>query len=121
MNNYIGFISKPDKEPLYDIIYPHGFGYVVVLIRTILGMMVLLATREICKPILKNILFRLFNQDKSNPDSFKKKRIELPLNYLTYFILGVNVTFTSPYIYRCLNIERDLRYTELWINKISNE
>jgi len=113
LNNYIGLLNKPDKPPLYDIRYPDAFGWTVVVFRTILGMAILVANRQILKPVWKRILCAVFFQDREDIECLRKKRIEIPLSYLTYLILGFNVTFSSPYLFRMLNIERDYSYTEL--------
>lgn len=113
LNNYIGLLIKPDAPPLYDIHYPDTHGMFNVVIRTVFGMTVLLLTRQTIKPIFKKILCTIFFQDPTNIENMRKKRIEIPLNYLTYLFLGFNVTFTSPYVFRLLNIERDYSYTEL--------
>lgn len=113
LNNYIGLLNKPDKPPLYDIRYPDAFGSFAVFVRTVLGMAMLLATRQLCKPFWKYILCKLFSVDSDDVEGTRKKRIEIPHNYLTYLFLGFNVTFSSPYVFRLLNIERDYEYTEL--------
>lgn len=113
LNNYMGLLDKPDKPPLYDIRYPDAFGWSVVVFRTILGMVVLVAYRTISKPIWKRLLCAIFFQDRKDVECLRKKRIEIPLSYFTYLILGFNVTFSSPYLFRLLNIQRDYSYTEL--------
>lgn len=113
LNNYIGLLNKPDKPPLYDIRYPDAFGFFTVFVRTFLGMTILLATRQLVKPFWKYILCKLFCVNSKDIEGMRKKRIEIPHYYLTYLILGFNVTFSSPYIFRLLNIERDYEYTEL--------
>jgi sphingosine-1-phosphate phosphatase 1 len=114
LNNTIGLLVKPDVPPLYDIKFPgYPLGYVAVMARSLLGIAVLALTRDLSKRFLRVYLCKIFKQDVNDPISFQKKRIELPLYYLTYFFLGFNVTFTSPYLFRLLNIERDYSFTEL--------
>ena len=113
LNHRIGLIHQPDTPPLYDINYPDALGWFNVFLRTALGMAVLLATKIFFMFFFKHFLCLVFNQDRTNPDTFRKKLIELPLYYFTYFLLGINVTFTSPYIFRLLGIERDYSFTEI--------
>lgn len=113
LNNYIGLLHKPDKPPLYDIRYPDAIGYFEVVVRTLLGMLVLVMTRQAFKPLIKYILCKVLFLNPGCVDSMRKKRIEITSNYMTYLILGFNVTFTSPYIFRLLHIERDYENTEL--------
>lgn len=113
LNMYLNILHKPEKPPLYDIRYPDALGYVTVVIRTIFGMAMLLLSRQVAKAFWKRFLCVIFSMDSQNVNHMRKKRIEIPLNYLTYMILGFNVTFFSPYVFRLLNIERDYSYTEL--------
>jgi hypothetical protein len=113
LNNYIGLLHKPDKPPLYDIRYPDAIGFFEVVVRTVLGMLVLVTTRQVCKPFWRSVLCKVLFLDPNDVESMRKKRIEIPSNYMTYLVLGFNVTFTSPYVFRMLNIERDYENTEL--------
>ncbi len=114
LNNYLGFLNRPDEPPLYDIHFPNALGYVLGVLRTILGLLVLFATRQIFKSSLLRIMCYLNGVSPADSAEIKKeKKIELPYYYFTYFAMGLNIAFTSPYLFRLLNIERDYSYTEL--------
>lgn len=38
LNYQLGFISKPDNPPIYDIRFPNQIGYIIGVLRTILGL-----------------------------------------------------------------------------------
>jgi sphingosine-1-phosphate phosphatase 1 len=113
LNNNLGLLNKPANPPLYDIHFPNALGYVFGVVRTILGLLIILATRQFFKFSLLRFLCHFHNLNPKDPVSKQQKKIELPYNYLTYFAIGLNIAFTSPYVFRLLNIERDYSYTEL--------
>ncbi|CAF0704718.1 unnamed protein product [Brachionus calyciflorus] len=113
LNNKFGFLHKPDEPPLYDIHFPTAIGYLLGILRTILGLILLLCTRQFFKKFLLKFLCHINRMDHKNSENKKEKKIELPYNYLTYFAIGVNTAFTFPFLFRLLKIERDYSYTEL--------
>lgn len=113
LNNYFGFLVKPMFPPLYDINFPNTLGYLLAIVRTILGLIMLVITRQIFRLVLLRLLCYYHKLDHKNPESKKQKKIELPYYYFTYIAVGLNVTFTSPLLFRILSIARDYTYTEL--------
>lgn len=113
LNNKLGLLHKPDEPPLYDIHFPNAFGYFLGVLRTLLGLLLVLCTRQLFKNFLLKFLCFICKLDSKNPESKKQKKIELPYNYITYFALGVNIAFTIPFLFRLLTIERDYSFTEL--------
>ncbi|RNA24291.1 sphingosine-1-phosphate phosphatase 1-like [Brachionus plicatilis] len=109
LNNKLGFLQKPDEPPLYDIHFPNAFGYFLGVLRTIMGLVLVLCTRQLFKKFLLKFLCYVYKLDHLNPESKKQKKIELPYNYMTYFAIGVNIAFTFPYLFRLLSIERDYK------------
>ena len=113
INNYLGYLNKPAEPPLYDIHFPDAMGYLYGVIRTILGLLMLYLTRVFFKSSLLKFLCKIHGLDSKDPRSKQEKKIELPYCYITYFSIGLNIAFTSPYIFRMLDIQRDLSYTEI--------
>ena len=113
INNYLGYLSKPNEPPLYDIIFPDALGYLFGVIRTILGLSTLMATRLLFKSSLLKLLCSIYKCDINDPATRQQKKIELPYNYITYFGVGLKISFISPFIFRCLGIARDYSFTEL--------
>jgi sphingosine-1-phosphate phosphatase 1 len=112
-NNAFGFLHRPDEPPLYEIVFPSTLGYVFAVVRTILGLLMILATRQFFKSSLLRLLCYLNQMDYKDPVSKKEKKIELPYNYATYFAIGLVISFLAPLMFRVLSIERDYSFTEL--------
>ncbi|CAF0738821.1 unnamed protein product [Rotaria sordida] len=106
----IGLLEKPLTPPIYSIIAPN-LGLCVV--RTILGMIFIYATRQVVKTIVLRITCSLYGLDWKNPESKRLAKVEMPYYYLTYFAIGFNISFTCPLFFRALGINRDYSYTEL--------
>lgn len=118
LNNQFGFWVRPSEPPLYDILFPNALGYLHLVVRTALGILMFVACRYILKKSLLRLICHLNRLDYQDPASKKLKCVELPYYYLSYFVLGTNIAFMSPFVFRMLNIERDERYTELWFDSI---
>ena len=113
LNNKLGLLVKPVDPPLYQIHFPNALGYFFGVVRTIIGLIVLLLIRQLFKSSLLRFLCHIHKLDYKNPTSKQQKKIELPYNYLTYFAIGLNIAFASPYLFCLLGIQRDYSYTEL--------
>ena len=113
LNYHLGFLNKPDDPPLYNIQFPNALGYLLGVVRTILGLITLLITRQAFKKYLLKFLCQLNGLDPADPACKQNIKIELPYNYLTYFAVGLNISFASPLLFRFLYIARDYSYTEL--------
>lgn len=113
LNNEFGFLNRPNEPPLYDIHFPNAIGYILGIFRTILGLLMILATRQFFKSSLLKFLCYIHGLDYKDSESKKIKKIELPYYYLTYFAIGLIISFGAPFVFRMLKIERDYSYTEL--------
>lgn len=113
LNYHLGFLNKPDDPPLYNIQFPNALGYLLGVVRTILGLLTLLMTRQVFKKYLLKFLCQLNGLDPADPACKQNIKIELPYNYLTYFAVGLNISFASPLLFRILYIARDYSFTEL--------
>lgn len=113
LSHGLGLLARPAEPPLYDIQFPNALGYLHVLVRTPIGILMFFACRYILKRSLLRVICSLNGLDWRDPASKKLKAVELPYYYLSYFVLGVDIAFLSPVIFRLLNIERDYTYTEL--------
>lgn len=109
--NKLGLMDKPRTPPVYSII-PPNLG--LCFVRTILGMLIVYATRQIVKNLVLRLTCRYYGLDWKDPESKRSGKVELPYYYLTYSAVGFNVCFTCPLVYRMLGINRDYSYTELW-------
>ena len=109
--NAFGYLMRPSEPPLYDINF--HINYVHCVVRTCLGVAVLVATRQVLKKIVLRALCALYGRDARDPASKREFEIELPYYFFTYLVIGINVSFVSPVLFHKLGIQRDYRYTEL--------
>ncbi|EEB14759.1 sphingosine-1-phosphate phosphatase, putative [Pediculus humanus corporis] len=114
-NFYVGNLTPYPHPPPYEIIWPNIYMLGLGLLRTILGFTLVLATRNITKSFVVNVLsafaknVTLKNYKKKTKEVF----IELTTIYATYFLVGLNTVYSIPLIFRYLGIERPTFYTEI--------
>ncbi|CAF0922054.1 unnamed protein product [Rotaria sordida] len=103
-------LERPLTPPIYSIITPN-LGFCVL--RTIIGLLIIYATRQIVKTIVLRITSLIYGLDWKDPEIKRLAKVELPYYYLTYFVIGFNIAFTCPLVFRMIGINRDYSYTEL--------
>jgi len=108
--NQIGFLEKPLTPPIYSIIPPN---LILCVLRTIIGLLIIYATRQIVKTFVLRLTCIFYGLDWKNPEIKRLAKIEMPYYYLTYFAIGFNISFTCPLVFRAMGINRDYSYTEL--------
>jgi len=106
----IGLLQKPLTPPLYAIIPPNLW---LCLVRTSIGMIIVILTRQIIKTAVLRITCAIYGLDWKNPETKRLAKVELPYYYLTYYAVGFNVSFVCPIFFRIIGINRDYSYTEL--------
>ena len=74
------------------------------LLRTIVGLLVLGATRQIVKTVVLRSTCLFYRLDYKNPQIKRLAQVEMPYYYLTYFVIGFNTGFLCPLIFRTLHI-----------------
>jgi sphingosine-1-phosphate phosphatase 1 len=110
MLNKLGLLEKPLTPPIYSII-PPNLGLCVV--RTVIGMLIVYATRQLVKDAVLRGTCRFYGLDWKHPDAKRSGKVEFPYYYLTYFTIGLTIAFVCPLLYRAMGINRDYSYTEI--------
>jgi len=108
--NKNGLLERPLTPPIYSIIAP-DIG--LCFLRTIIGLIIIYATRQIVKTFVLRSTCALYGVNWKNPEIKRLAKIEMPYYYLTYFAIGFNISFTCPLAFRAMGINRDYSYTEL--------
>jgi sphingosine-1-phosphate phosphatase 1 len=108
--NKLGLLERPLTPPIYAIT-PPDLGLCVL--RTIIGLLIIYATRQIVKTIVLRSTCSVYGLDWKNPEVKRLAKVEMPYYYLTYFAIGFNIAFICPLAYRAVGINRDYSYTEL--------
>lgn len=105
-----------EQYPLhYEIDDYTSFG-----LRTVIGLAIAGATEFIGKEGFYTILCSLLKEDKkklksmkNSVDNVRKNFVDLTTKFATYSVLGFNVLFVVPLIFKYLNIQRDSFYSEI--------
>ena len=108
--NQMGLLERPLTPPIYAII-PPDIG--LCILRTIIGLVLVYATRQIVKTVVLRSTCSFYGLDYNNPEIKRLAQVEMPYYYLTYFAIGFNTIFLCPLTFRALGINRDYSYTEL--------
>lgn len=115
----LGSIRGPPIKPPYSIIWPSYEMLGLCLLRTIIGLITVVATRAIIKSIsftaMKGIVATLRSKDKpfKEDEQDVKLFIKLGTKLITYAAIGIDVVCFAPAVFRLLNIERPTFHTEI--------
>ena len=118
MSYQMGCIRGPPIKPPYSIIWPSYEMLGLSLLRTIIGLITVVATRAIIKSIsyaaMKGIVSTL-RKDKVAKEDVRDVElfIKLGTKLITYAAIGIDVMYFAPAVFRLLNIERPTFHTEI--------
>ncbi|KAJ2942562.1 hypothetical protein O0L34_g11094 [Tuta absoluta] len=116
----LGNMAASDESPPYKIIWPSIEMLGMTILRTIIGLCGVLATRAIGKTFSYAFICALLGQDKNelrnsenSLDNKNKIFVELTYKYLTCVLIGFNTTYVFPCVFNLLRIHRPTYYTEI--------
>ena len=115
----LGTIRGPPIKPPYSIIWPSYEMLGLSLLRTIIGLITVVATRAIFKSIsyafMKGIVSATRNKEKLVKEDVRDTEIFVKLGskLITYAAIGIDVMYFAPAVFRLLNIERPTFHTEI--------
>lgn len=119
-NFQLGILKGPPLPPPYPILWPTYEQYGETLLRMMVGGVVIIATRALCKPTVYFMTSKLLGTDvrtlkqQKNDVANKKKLVaELTTKFLTYLAVGFNCLFTVPTVFRAIGCERATFHTEV--------
>lgn len=99
--------------PPYFVKTPDHIWFAKMACRMVLGAVILFGTRFIMKALTYHLLCRLLKFDKKDHKSKQRLIIELPYKFITYFTIAFNVVYLAPAIFRYLDIEKEVIFTEV--------
>lgn len=92
----------------------------LIILRTVIGLCCVIATRAVGKSIAYAFVCMLLGRDKneikaseSSLENRDKIIVELSYKFFVYSIIGFNINYLLPHIYKILNIGRPDFYTEI--------
>nr|XP_053630234.1 sphingosine-1-phosphate phosphatase 2-like isoform X1 [Cherax quadricarinatus]XP_053630235.1 sphingosine-1-phosphate phosphatase 2-like isoform X1 [Cherax quadricarinatus] len=119
-NYQLGIIREPSLPPPYSVIWPSLNMIGLSLLRTILGLVIIMAVKAIFKSLSFATICALLQvkaEDYVNKTGGITVRhrliVELFYKFITYIAIGFTVVYTGPMAFRLIGIERPTFYTEI--------
>lgn len=119
-NYQLGIIREPSLPPPYSVIWPTLNMIGLSLLRTILGLVIILAVKAIFKSLSFATICALLQvkaedyMNKTGGITVRRRLVvELFYKFITYIAIGFTVVYTSPMAFRLIGIERPTFYTEV--------
>lgn len=113
LNYSLGFIRGPALPPPYMIMWPGYKVFGLALLRAIIGISCIVATRAVFKNLTCALLCFVMRVDSRDLKSKQKVLVEIPSKFITYVMIGFVITYVSPFVFRLLCIERETAFTEV--------
>jgi sphingosine-1-phosphate phosphatase 1 len=120
LNYQLGNLSSPTTPPPYEIIYPTYITFGLLLVRTVFGLCCIMATRAFGKSISYAFVCALLGKDKNelrnSANSLENKNkiiVELSYKFFATFMVGFNLQYFLPNLFKMLAIGRPDFYTEI--------
>lgn len=122
LNYQLGALQPPDITATrpYEIMWPTQQMIGLMMLRTVIGLCCVIATRAIGKSIAYAFVCMLLGRDKNEVKASEntlenrdKTIVELSYKFFVYSVLGFNLNYLIPKAFKLTNIERPDFYTEL--------
>lgn len=120
MNYQTGAMSQPELTPPYTIFWPSLYKLGLGCMRMVLGFASIIIVRVITKWFTYCALCTVLRIDvdnlKRSADTLENKHktfVDLTYKFVSCTIIGFNILYTLPILFRYLGIERTTFYTEI--------
>lgn len=120
VNYQSNYIITPSSPPPYPIIWPSHTMLGMLLLRTVLGLCCIVATRAIGKFITYAVACTLLGRDRTelirSENSLQNRHkiiVDLSSKYFQSAMIGFNLQYLLPNVFRLLKIGRPDFYTEI--------
>uniref|UniRef100_T1ISK6 Phosphatidic acid phosphatase type 2/haloperoxidase domain-containing protein n=1 Tax=Strigamia maritima TaxID=126957 RepID=T1ISK6_STRMM len=113
LNYKLKIIHGPPIPPPYKILWPTYEMVGLTLLRSCIGILIVVGTRAFFKSISYILVCWIFRLDPKDKENNQKTFVELSCKFITYAVIGFNVSYLSPAVFRFLTIERATMYTEV--------
>lgn len=113
-NYQLGNMAASGSSPPYRIIWPSVEMLGCTILRTVLGLCGVLATRAVAKFASYALLCAALGLPQGGRDhATRHVAAELCYKYFTYGLIGFNTTYVFPNVFHLLRINRPTYYTEI--------
>lgn len=116
----LGDFQPPANPPPYEIIWPSYAMLGMLLLRTVLGLCCVVATRAFGKSLSYAFVCFLLGRDKNelrqSENTLQNKNkiiVELSYKFFTCGMIGFNTQYLLPNVFKLLRIGRPDFYTEI--------
>lgn len=122
LNYQLGSLQPPSIETIrpYEIIWPTYSMLGLIILRTVLGLCCVVATRAAGKSITYAFVCNLLQRDEnelaaseSSLENRDKTIVELCYKFVVCSLIGFNTTWLLPNVFKMLGIGRPDFYTEI--------
>ncbi|XP_071159018.1 sphingosine-1-phosphate phosphatase 2-like [Mytilus edulis] len=115
LNYQLGFMIPSEVAKPYHI--PSLFTIISMIplaeVRHLIGILVLVITRAVAKPITHKLFCLYYNVDSKDEETQRKIGMEKPQKFVAYFCVGFAAIFIVPNLLRPLGLMRMSFYTEM--------
>lgn len=113
LNYQLGIIGRPGIPPPYQIIWPDYNVIGLAMLRASIGILCIVATRAFVKSFVTWLVCFMMKLNPRDAKTKQKPIVELPSKFITYFCIGIVITYLCPFVFRLLSIERITMHTEV--------
>ena len=120
LNYQTGLMTTSDLPLPHIIMWPSSTMFGFLLLRTMIGFFFILLTRQISKGLSYSVLCAILKEDedklKKSENTWKNKHktiVELGCKYVTCAMIGFDISYLMPQLFRFLKIERPTFFTEI--------
>lgn len=113
LNYRLGVIRGPAIPPPYMIMWPGYKVFGLALLRAMIGISCIVATRAFFKSVTYALFCFVMRVNSRDLKSRQKILVEIPSNIITYTAIGFVITYVAPFVFRLLCIERETAFTEV--------
>ncbi|XP_077991963.1 sphingosine-1-phosphate phosphatase 2-like [Glandiceps talaboti] len=92
------------EEPPYNILVPNFTWLVFMLLRSMLGWVILLTTKEIVSSFICGVIGFLLGISRTEAKSTEQLVIELPRKFFAYIMVAINATVLCPWLFVYLGL-----------------
>lgn len=106
VNHYLGLMPDPALEQLPFALPGLSAGLVGAgVLRLVLGVLVLMATRALMKAVTIPLVCRVFGVPSADVRKARQHmEVELPYRYIVYGAVGFNVQFLVPFLFSYIGL-----------------
>lgn len=119
LNYQLGSMQPSNIEPPYEIIWPDHSMLGLILLRTVIGLSCVVATRALAKSLAYAAICGFLGRDRnelrqseSSLQNHDKTVVDLCYKYLACAGIGFNTVYLLPNVFKALDIGRPDFYTE---------